>query len=452
MLKSATFRTIRSKCCKSVRYNKRSIMITIICFLFCTQSATDKQIKKAYTVLSMRWHPDKNEDKELANAKFLEIQRAYKALTDEVSRKNWEEYGNPDGPRGFSLGIALPAWLVGSAGNKAAVLLAYAIAFGIILPWIVAKRWNRSRTFTRDRIRHTTMEIFFRELRQDSTPHRLFEILCLAAEFGDLPLKGPPSAYEQLYGDMSRSGYDHPKSCSTGTPAKVHMMLHAHFHRVSLGGDDTLRLDQAMVVATSMQMVLGMLQIALARDWFVCARHCMTLSQFLVQAVWSDGSNAPTPFLQLPHLDTATIKHFSSGKKNIRAIPDLLAMKEDERRSLLRNLDDDQYSAVLCVAQAIPVVTIEAVDFKGMRMRTQFLPSSSYSARTRRNPPGQHCHVPDSLASQQCRPAHSLCRAATTRQQRGRRRGRCIRVRRRRKPDRTRPDQQSASSGSGAAR
>lgn len=329
------------------------------------QSATDKQVKKAYTVLSMRWHPDKNEDKEAANAKFLEIQRAYKALTDEVSRKNWEEYGNPDGPKGFSLGIALPAWLVGSAGNKAAVLLAYAIAFGIILPWIVAKRWNRSRAFTRDRIRHTTMEIFFRELHADSTPRRLYEILCLATEFGDLPLKGSPSAYEQLYGDMSRSGYDRPKSCSVGTPAKAHMLLHAHFYRVSLGSDDALRLDQALIVATSMQMVLGMLQIALARDWFVCARHCMTLSQFLVQAVWSDGSSPANPFLQLPHLDTSITKHFGTGKKNIRTIPDLLSMKDDERRSLLRSLDDDQYSAVVRVAQAMPVVTIESVDFKG---------------------------------------------------------------------------------------
>ena len=33
-------------------------------------------------------------------------------LTDEVSRANWEKYGNPDGPRAASFGIALPAWIV----------------------------------------------------------------------------------------------------------------------------------------------------------------------------------------------------------------------------------------------------------------------------------------------------------------------------------------------------
>ena len=33
-------------------------------------------------------------------------------LTDEEARKNWEEYGNPDGPGAVNFGIALPKWIV----------------------------------------------------------------------------------------------------------------------------------------------------------------------------------------------------------------------------------------------------------------------------------------------------------------------------------------------------
>lgn len=33
-------------------------------------------------------------------------------LTDEVSRQNWELYGNPDGPQAAVFGIALPSWIV----------------------------------------------------------------------------------------------------------------------------------------------------------------------------------------------------------------------------------------------------------------------------------------------------------------------------------------------------
>ena len=30
---------------------------------------------------------------------FIEVTRAYKTLTDPTARKNWIEYGNPDGPQ-----------------------------------------------------------------------------------------------------------------------------------------------------------------------------------------------------------------------------------------------------------------------------------------------------------------------------------------------------------------
>lgn len=33
-------------------------------------------------------------------------------LTNEEARKNWEEYGNPDGPGATHFGIALPKWIV----------------------------------------------------------------------------------------------------------------------------------------------------------------------------------------------------------------------------------------------------------------------------------------------------------------------------------------------------
>lgn len=36
----------------------------------------------------------------------------YEALTDEDTRENMEEYGNPDGRQELSYGIALPGWLV----------------------------------------------------------------------------------------------------------------------------------------------------------------------------------------------------------------------------------------------------------------------------------------------------------------------------------------------------
>lgn len=42
----------------------------------------------------------------------MKLTKAYLALTDDEARKNWEKYGNPDGPGAMSFGIALPSWIV----------------------------------------------------------------------------------------------------------------------------------------------------------------------------------------------------------------------------------------------------------------------------------------------------------------------------------------------------
>jgi translocation protein SEC63 len=58
------------------------------------------------------------------------------SLTDEQVRKNYMQYGHPDGKQDMSLGIALPKWIV-EEGNMYAVLGFYGILFGVMLPYFV---------------------------------------------------------------------------------------------------------------------------------------------------------------------------------------------------------------------------------------------------------------------------------------------------------------------------
>lgn len=111
-------------------------------------------------------HPDKltladNQTKEEADSHFVELTKAYKAfapslfplraartltqrpsltysLTDDVSRRNYELYGHPDGKQEFSAGIALPAWIVESK-NSPLVIGAYALLLGVVLPVLVVR-------------------------------------------------------------------------------------------------------------------------------------------------------------------------------------------------------------------------------------------------------------------------------------------------------------------------
>ena len=50
------------------------------------EDATDRQIKKAFRKLSVKYHPDKNQGNSSAEDKFKKISEAYSVLSDENKR------------------------------------------------------------------------------------------------------------------------------------------------------------------------------------------------------------------------------------------------------------------------------------------------------------------------------------------------------------------------------
>jgi len=66
------------------------------------KSASEKDIKKAYRKLAMKYHPDRNQGDETAENKFKEISHAYEVLSDPEKKQNYDTYGTPD--PGFSPG------------------------------------------------------------------------------------------------------------------------------------------------------------------------------------------------------------------------------------------------------------------------------------------------------------------------------------------------------------
>ena len=65
------------------------------------KSASQKEIKKSYRNLAKKFHPDTSEKSD-DDEKFKEISAAYAILSDPEKRKNFDQFGTPDGaPRGF---------------------------------------------------------------------------------------------------------------------------------------------------------------------------------------------------------------------------------------------------------------------------------------------------------------------------------------------------------------
>ena len=73
------------------------------------RTASDDEIKKAYKRLALKYHPDRNRDnQEEANAKFLEVNKAFKILKNPESKQLYDQHGIIDGENGNDDNSGMP--------------------------------------------------------------------------------------------------------------------------------------------------------------------------------------------------------------------------------------------------------------------------------------------------------------------------------------------------------
>ena len=83
----------------------------------------------------------------------------------------------------------------------------------------------------------------------------------------------------------------------------------------------------------------------------------MRLSPMIVQALWD--KNKKQTLLQLPHLQEGHLRHFQTKKRNINDIKQFAQMNEEDRRSIVRHLTDEQYQDVMRVCASYPLVNMD---------------------------------------------------------------------------------------------
>ncbi|KAL2871956.1 J domain-containing protein [Aspergillus lucknowensis] len=374
-----------------------------------SRSADERAISKHYKRLSLIYHPDKirpdpakNETIEMLNDRFVELTKAYKALTDEEVRNNYLQYGHPDGKQSFSIGIALPQFIV-TEGNGKYVLLVYGCLLGVLLPYIVGKWWYGSQRYTKEKVYVATAGNIFREYKEDITDGGIVNALSSGDEFKEIiPAQKAESGLAKLEKKvlaedakfLSEQDREVIKGLDDSSRRKSLALLWAYLGRVELE-DSTLNGEKYEVAPIALGLNEAFTAIGLAFGNLRPVLGSFRTAQSLIQAI-APGSS---PLFQLPYFTKEVVESVEGADvKNHFTVQKFMKMPEDKRRALTVGaglLSEKQYTAAISVAKQLPVLQISKAFFKVMGEKV-ITPSSLVQlvVKARFIPPGS-TNVPE---------------------------------------------------------
>eukprot|EP00743_Colponemidia_sp_Colp-15_P003355 GILK01003627.1.p1 GENE.GILK01003627.1~~GILK01003627.1.p1 ORF type:complete len:673 (-),score=156.53 GILK01003627.1:209-2227(-) len=310
--------------------------------------ASETDIRKAYKKLSLQYHPDKNINDPTAAAKFVLVSKAYQSLTDDVARKNYEKYGNPDGPQAMKVAIGLPRFLLDEE-NHILILCVFFAFLLIVLPAIALLWYQQSKKYAENGVLLETMQFLFKFLTENTRVKHLPEIFAATAEYRRFVPR--PTDNEdmkplvmELRDVLSKIKFNHPHV------VRNNILIHAHLNRMKL--TPPLAQDLSAMLKDLPKLVETSI------DLCVYNRHMQTIvsiidfSQMMVQALNASDSS----LLQIPHFTEYNIKHCKTGKFAVANLKDFV---KAEHRKGLAKLTDEELQDVDAFCAHVPDMNIE---------------------------------------------------------------------------------------------
>jgi translocation protein SEC63 len=317
--------------------------------------AAVKEIQKSYRKLSLQFHPDKNPGDKAAEEMFMKVAKAYEALTDENARKNFEEFGNPDGKQALEVSIGLPTALL---ENPKVVLVVYLLAMVIVIPVAVGLWYAQSKQYGEKNIKYETYTAFYQFLSENHRIKMLPEVLAASAEFRELsaPKASDRECLNKLLGKlkadklMQKPKFEHP------VLLKGNLLLHAHVLRLSDAYlSEDLRADLDAMLTISPELIEGMAEISQQRRWLQTTLSILRFSQCLVQALWVNDHSLQT----LPFFTENEVKHVTRGAKvQARTLAEYVRVPDSEKKGLA-SFTDAQREEILQSCALLPRIKVE---------------------------------------------------------------------------------------------
>lgn len=347
-----------------------------------SSSSTEKQIKKAFKKLSLKFHPDKiridpskNETIESVNAKYVELTKAYQALTDEEIRNNWINFGNPDGKQSFSYGIGLPSFLVSNTNVTRAVIVIYCVLFFNVLPYVVGSWWYGLQRVSKDGVLMESANNLFREYTEQLDEGSAVTALSSGKEFEATVKKMDESRLSRIEskilaegelgsyaGGLSTKDKIKLEDLENGERRKALALLWAYLGRVDLE-DASLNALKYKVAPIALDLTKSFTSISLAFQNAGPIGASFRTSQALIQALPPKSS----PLLQLPYFTPKVIKAIQGNSKIHHTVQKFMDLPDSARRRMAVGpelLSGDEYTAAVKVAKQLPYFRVAKAFFK----------------------------------------------------------------------------------------
>lgn len=317
--------------------------------------ATESQVKKAYRLKSLKYHPDKNPNDPSAAAKFILITKAYQALTDESSKENYEKYGNPDGPGMMKVGIGLPKILIDER-YQLLILSIFFLIFLVFIPFIFMMYYQKQKRYGPNGVKIETLQYLNFMMNEGSRLKVFPELLAWSAESRDLLVREED---EKIMRNIMDEVVVHKKKNFDSPIITRNMyLILAHMQRKHHLLTKELKEDLEKILRFSMLVTHSMIEISILRDWFLTAQSALNFRRCLIQAF--NGKNSH--LLQIPHFGEELTKHFSKGKPIIKDLVDFLHMlnKDQVPDKRLSELSAEQLLDVRSFCKMVPTIEVSA--------------------------------------------------------------------------------------------
>ena len=348
------------------------------------EKADEHTIKRAYKKLALKYHPDKNPNNLQAKAKFMMIAKAYEALTNEESKKNWEKYGNPDGPGSMRVSVALPSFILDKK-NHLAILAIFVIFILFIIPGIFLFWYNSTKDYNDIGIKKNDEKIFYLVLNENILLKQMPYVLGLALEYSDLPIRADEA--DILY-DTYKKYLDlmckHKLELIPPSNKKAICLLYSYIMKQPLKYERYFEELNKILLPTgqfieqlySMAIALTQLHHTISKEikyfGYNCIKTIFEFSQNLHQQI-NHINNSDNGFLQLPYFNDNKVKNlikvlkkynskvFNNSKNNFY---EFIKLPVEERKKLLNdNFGNEEINNINYAIEALPIYNIKVEVF-----------------------------------------------------------------------------------------